>query len=216
MTADQWLSGSSLSVRQAPGPARTRPDPPPWPLPTRYGCADPDPIGISDTDLASPFTERAGYRGVDMAVRRGTFGDARGTVRGRTISGRLTKGRSLLDCRKLGGPHAGVVQWRPSWAGWIVETVAPSPLRSRQMVGVSMFLLNPMAWWTYPSSTFFARFRGLMGFSGSLPAPGETEDHGGASATSSTTHRSPTDPRRTARVFRFPATQRPISGGPTA
>src|SRR5512144_2595145 len=72
------------------------------------------------------------------------------------------------------------------------------------MVGGCTFRSNPPACQTYPSSTFFARFRGLMAFLGSLPAPGETEDHGGASAASSTTDRFPTDPRRTARVFRFP------------
>lgn len=45
----------------------------------------------------------------------GAFG---GPSAGRTISGRLTKGRSLLDCRNLAGPHAGVVT-AEAILGWL-------------------------------------------------------------------------------------------------
>src|SRR5260221_542145 len=42
------------------------------------------------------------------------------------------------------------------------------------MVGACTFRSTRSARPTYRSSTFFARFRGLMAFLGSLPAPGET------------------------------------------
>src|SRR5260221_2707826 len=54
------------------------------------------------------------------------------------------------------------------------------------MVDASTSRSTRPAWPTYPSSTCFARFRGLIAFLGLLPAPGETEGQGGTSATSST------------------------------
>ena len=72
------------------------------------------------------------------------------------------------------------------------------------MVAASTFQSSLPAFLTYPSSSFFARFRGLMAFLGSLPAPGETEDQGGASAASSTTRMS-YGPSPEGEGFSFPA-----------
>src|SRR5260221_7562755 len=55
------------------------------------------------------------------------------------------------------------------------------------MVDASTSRSTRPAWPTYPSSTCFTRFRGLIAFLGLLPAPGETEGQGATSATNSTT-----------------------------
>ena len=126
--------------------------------------------------------------------RRATTPDHRVAVDASTIPARL-RPRRRIAVGVLRGDRIGLVRFRGSPQGRRRRDVGWPPRASCRSIPP-----------TYPSSTFFSRFRGLVAFLGLLPAPGGTEGHGGTSAASATIHRSPSGPSPGRRgSFVFPA-----------